>query len=275
MNTIDKIRALDPVTPEDVQQATRNREGAWQGLLARTAEESDDAPIKLRPRRPVARRLVPALVAASLIGGIAVTTVERSGNSQPEALAFTQQGDVLTITVIDLYADTKRFNRELKDHGISFELKLQPASPSVVGKEAAAGFSDGSNARLVTVGEAPAGCTIGGPSPCNITIAVNTAFKGEGVLEIGRPLRQGEAPLYAGALTDRGEPLEGAKYGLLRVGEAKEMLKQKGMHVSGYTAEYDDRNFSEERDSVPDNWYVRDGFQLGADDVRLRVSEKP
>ncbi|MEV6287989.1 hypothetical protein [Kribbella sp. NPDC051770] len=278
MNTMDKIRALDPVTAEEVQQATRNREGAWQGLLARTTQEEADAPVKLRPRRPVVRRLVPALVAASLIGGIAVTAYERSDDNRTEALSpalsFATENDTLKITVIDLYADTERFNRELKDHGINFELKLQPATPSVVGKEAAAAFSDGSNVRLVTVGETPVGCTIGGAAPCNITISVNTAFKGEGVLEIGRPLRPGEDPLYSGTLTDPGEPLEGAKFGVLRVGAAKEMLRQRGMHVSEYSAEFPDLGSSELRDDVPNEWFVLSGVWLGADKVRLDVSER-
>ncbi|GAB2560603.1 hypothetical protein [Kribbella endophytica] len=280
MNTLDKIRALDPVTDEDLQAATRNRDEVRSSVLSRAeateaGRPSAGGPSSVRQGWNRSRRWVPVLVAASLVGGIALTMVERSGNSQPEALAFAYQGDDLKITVVDLQADTKRFNRELEQQGLKFKLVLVPATPSLVGQETAAGFSDGSNARHVTVGETPAGCMLGVDTSCHIEISVAKDFRGEGVLEIGRPLRPDEAPLAAASLNAVGEPLAGAKWGVLRVGEAKEMLGKRGLHVSEYSAEFDERNYSEVRESVPDTWYVRDGVQVGAKDVKLTVSEKP
>lgn len=139
MNTMDKIRALDPVTPEDLHTASRNREGVWNGLLARTTEPGHAAdeptagrgrPVRRRAGWASPRRVVPVLVAASLIGGIAITAYERSDSSRTEALgpalSFATENDTLKITIVDLYADTDRFNRELKEHGIDFELSSNP-----------------------------------------------------------------------------------------------------------------------------------------------------
>lgn len=274
MTTLDKIKSLDPVTDEEIRTAAGRRDEVWRDVLSRAQHPEEEAtPAKAAPRRTVARRLVPVLVAASLVGGIALTMVERSGNSQPEALAFTYQGDDLKITVIDLQADTQRFNRELKAQGLNFKLVLAPATPSLVGQEMAAGFSDGSNARLVTVGESPAGCKVGVDPSCHIEISVSKDFRGEGTLEIGRPLRSGEDATYMGELDGPGEPLDGVKYQGLQVGQVLEMLRQRGVSVDEYRVEYSNGT-SENSHSVPADFSVTDGGLLGDGKGILWVTDK-
>jgi hypothetical protein len=272
MNTLDKIRALDPVTDEVLQAATRNREGMWNGLIARTAQEQ--VPTKLRPRRTVARRVVPVLVAASLIGGIAVTAYERSDGSRTEALgpalAFADNGSKLTITIVDLQADADRFNRELAEHQLKFTLTLQPASPSAVG-QVTAGFGDGNESSAPAVSQIPRGCEVGGASPCNITISIAKGYQGEGGLEIGRPPQPGEEILYNGDLADRGEPLAGLKYKGLPVSRVRELLRQRGFTVGEYVVSLGDR--SEGRATVPDHWIVQDGMLIKDHETRLMVRE--
>ncbi len=275
MTTLDKIRALDPVTDEDLSTATSNRDKVWKDVLSRTQAPVADtssagARSSARQRWSRGRRWVPVLVAASLVGGIALTVVERSGNSHPEALAFAYRGDDLKITVIDLQADTKRFNRELKQQGLNFKLELVPASPSVVGQETSGGYSDGSNARHVKVGAAPAGCRIGVDSPCHIEISVARGFRGEGFLRIGRPLRPGEKVSASGELNGRGEALEGVEYKDLQVGRALELLRQRGVSVHRFSVDY-----SEDRKSVPADFYVIQGTLLADGEAILWVSKKP
>ncbi|GAA1539235.1 hypothetical protein [Kribbella lupini] len=271
MTTLDQIRALDPVTDDELRTATRSRDKVWNDVVSRTQRTEKQA--TPRPRRAVARRLVPVLVAASLVGGIALTAVQRSGDSHPEALAFAYQGDDLKITVIDLQADTKRFNRELEQQGLKFKLVLVPATPSIVGQETSAGFSDGSNARHVTIGETPAGCKLGVDSSCHIEISVSKDFRGEGTLEIGRPLRPGETAAAMGDLGGPGEPLDGVKYQGLQVSQVLEMLRQRDVTVDEYRVDYSDGS-GKDAHSVPGNLYVTQGGLLADGKGILWVTDK-
>jgi hypothetical protein len=293
--TLDRIRALDPVTDDDRRSAASNREQAWQNLLARTAHESADAaspeasvgaaaqpargewpPSGRRPRRTAMRRVVPALVAASLIGGIAITAYERSGNSRTEALgpalAFADNGSRVTITIVDLQADADRFNRELQEHRLKFKLALQPVTPSIAGQITAEFGGDGNQPGDLTVGETPAGCEVGGPAPCHITISVAKDYHGEGELVIGRPLRPGEEAMSHADLGAKGEPLAGIRYQGQQVGQVRELLRQRGLTVREYEVSSADRN--ETRATVPDQWIVRGGMVVTDTETRLIVGPK-
>lgn len=272
-DTLDRIRALDPVTHEELQAATSSRDEVWNKLLTRTAQE-EQVPVRLRPRRSVARRVVPVLVAASLIGGIAGTAYERSDNSRTEALgpalAFADNGSRVTITIVDLQADADRFNRELADHQLKFKLNLVPASPSVVGQVVAGFGGDQNEPGDVRVGETPQGCEVGGAAPCNITISVAKDLRGEGELVLGRPLQPGEESVTFADLGAPKEPLAGVSYQGLQVGQVRELLRQRELTVLRYEVNLGDRN--ELRDTVPDNWKVRTGWMITGDQVVLGVN---
>ncbi|MFB6719044.1 hypothetical protein ACFCV3_02745 [Kribbella sp. NPDC056345] len=277
MTAIDKLRELNPVTDDEARELTRTKDLAWLDVLSKVQTTPQERPLKPKRRRRslVVRRLVPALVTVALLGGIALTVLERTGDSRTvaagPALAFSDEGRYRSIRIIDLEADSARFTKELKEHGLNFKIQLLAATPSSAGKLLWAGEMGDEGNDQFKVGEDPEGCTLGGPAPCAIEIKVPRDYTGAGELAIGRPMRPGEQAEQAGNLSDPGEPLAGVQYAGLSVGEVRALLEKRGYTVGKYV---DGASGIDLAHSVPDNWFVTEGELVVDKQVALRVQEK-
>jgi hypothetical protein len=219
--------------------------------------------------------LVPALVAAGLIGGIALTVVERTGDSRTEALgpalAFSDEGRYLQIKIVDLEADSARFNKELAEHDLKFHIELAPASPSLAGKPLTIGdFGTDASGGDFQVNDK--NCLRGDTGTCEIELKVPKQFQGEGLVIIGRPARPGEQIEYGGWLWERGEPLAGLKVVGQRVDHVRGLVEQHGYTVGRYRRSGGGPVLPAAE--VPDNWVVVDGELLVDKQVVLRVAPK-
>ncbi len=277
-STIDTLRDLNPVTDDEAQAITRTKDLAWLDVQFKAQSIVQEMPAKRR-RRPVVRRLVPALVAAGLIGGIALTVVDHSGSDRTQALgpalAFSDEGRYLKIKIVDLEADSARFNKELQERQLKFHIELAPASPSLAGKLLTIGdFGENGDGGEFKVSETPFNCVIGGAAPCNIELKVPKEFQGEGLVIIGRPARPGERVEYPGWLWEPGELLAGLKVEGQPVGQVRALVAQRGYTVGKYvrTASLDEPGIPPVE--VPDNWVVVEASLLVDKQVILRVRPK-
>jgi len=269
-DTLDLLRQLDPAAGDDpagaIGEMTRTE-------LLGSITASDPFPAGAQARRPrvAVRRLVPVLAAAAVIAAVAVIVVRLPGDSRQEALgpalSFTTEGKYLKVRVVDPEADSARFNKEFKEHGLDIKLKLVPSSPSIVGQHTAAGFGAGSQDIKTTV--YPAGCDNPPSYPCvpEFTIPVN--YKGHAELYIGRAAKPGERLVQSGPIDGRGEPLQGVKYVGQTVAVVVKTLEQRG-----YTAEYRVTvgNQTTSRKTVPPGWFVRSGSLVTTKHAILFVS---
>ncbi|GAA1591134.1 hypothetical protein GCM10009804_54150 [Kribbella hippodromi] len=261
-----------PVTPTARVVGTANVAKAGRGPFARR-------PFARRPfaRRPFARRslawrLVPVLAVGALVAGAAVTLIERPGGTKQEALgpalSFVTEGNVMKVKILDPEADSARFNKEFKDHGLDIKLRLLPVSPSLVGTNPAGVFSADADSIKTTF--EPANCLEERTTPCVPEFTIPLSYKGQADLYIGRAAKPGEKLGSSGDLGDRGEPLAGVKYHGMTVGAVKKLLADHGV-----SAEYRVNvrpNYTDSRDEVPANWIVRDGTLLRLDHAILFVS---
>ncbi|TDD61304.1 hypothetical protein E1263_08070 [Kribbella antibiotica] len=266
MNALDLVRSLDPTADADpaAQVAPETRAELLRDITA------EAAPIPLKSARSVRRRLVPVLAAAAAVAAITALVVHVPGdNDRPQALSFSTQGEVMKVRVVDPLADSKRFNKEFKAKGLDIKLVLEPASPSVVGKEVAMAASAGAAAGRITTVMYPAGCEERGTLPCVPEFTIPLDFQGEVSLIIGRAAEPGETYGTSGFIDGRGEALAGVKYANKTVGDVLKILGERG-----FTAEYrvETPGYSEPRDEVPTNWFVRDGVPASDHHVILFVS---
>ncbi|MFF1823542.1 hypothetical protein ACFVWG_39940 [Kribbella sp. NPDC058245] len=268
-DSLDLLRSLDPVAANDpAEQVTpETRAELLRNLTAETP------PIPLKSARSVRRRLVPVLAAAAAVAAITVFVVHVPGdNDRPQALSFTPHGEVMKVRVVDPLADSKRFNKEFKEHGLDVKLVLVPASPSIVGDNVAMGASSGAAAARITTTMYPAGCEEQRTRPCVPEFTIPLDLQGQVDLVIGRAAEPGEEYSSVGSVDGRGEPLAGVKFVNQTVGDVLKVLEQRG-----FTAEY--RVQSGERsdapDTVPASWFVHDGAAASDHHVILFVGPNP
>jgi hypothetical protein len=218
------------------------------------------------------------LVAAGVLGGIAASVIELPGGTRHEALSpalsFTTEGDFLKVRILDPEADSARFNKEFKAHGLDIELVLLPSSPSGIGRIAAEGSDASDPGRQIRHSADPAGCDQAGTYPCVPQLTIPTDYKGSAQLYIGRAARPGEDLTVSGPLDGRGEPLQGVKWRNMRVSAVLEILNKRGYTVAEYRVM--EGNNSQFRTSVPSNWYaVEGGFLQKGKQVVLAASPTP
>jgi hypothetical protein len=276
MKTLDLVRRLDPAAAGDPVRAVApgSREDMLTRIMHTPVAEGDAVGARARRRFP-ARRLVPVLVAAGLIGGIAISAVGLPGGTRQEALSpalsFTTEGKFLKVTILDPEADSQRYNEEFKAHHLDIELLLIPASPSRVGV-ADGQMYWGDDKGHIDFHTMPAGCQDAGTYPCVPEFTIPLNYKGSVRLGIGRAAKPGEQFGMAGPLNGRGEPLEGMKWLNQPVGKIAAVLKERG-----YTVTYAVRGADQEQSGpVPPNWYVVEPSVLEAGKrVSLGVSPTP
>lgn len=253
-DTIDTIRKLNPVRDEDVGRAIAPETKAQ--LIDRIT--ADRLPTTEAPRRRIRRRLVPALMATGLAASAAVFLVDLPGDDTPRALSFTEQGNFLIVKILDLHADSERYNKEFKKRGLDIKLRLAPVSPASVGQNVAQGY-EGPNTKSIETFDDPPGCSNAGSYPCVPSFKIPLNYKGTADLYIGRAAAPDERYAVHGSIGDRGEALHGVRWQNEPVGEVLKILKSRGHVVDKYFVGRDPGLPENPRQTVPDTWYVVHG----------------
>jgi hypothetical protein len=192
MNHDDLIRRLATATDEKVagmvSPQTRND---LADQIMRTGVEPGPA----RQRRRVlfvgaplaAAAVTAAVVAASVVSSGSPGVKDHPGpvRAEPAALTFSTQGGYLVVKVKDPLADPARYNREFAAHGMNIDLKLVPASPTVVGTVVMSELPQ-------SVKFIPAKGKCFSDGACPVGVRIPLSFHGSGVLVFGRAARPGE-----------------------------------------------------------------------------------
>ncbi|MFF5209284.1 hypothetical protein [Streptosporangium sp. NPDC000396] len=250
----------------------------------------DDTPrsspaVTRRQRRWSRPRWLITIPAVAILAGaaLAVTVVVRPGAVGPvhvgpaEALAFTRNGDYIDVRIIDPDADPERYRREFAAHGLNVDLKMEPASPSLVGRMMHVSIegettviSNGSLASKVKEIDDESDC---GDVRCKAGVSIPVDLKKRVEVIFGRAPRPGERYEMGGDPTARGEVLEGMSLKNKTVGEVKRMAQERHAMIQGYYgADPGDQpgaprssgwDYSEHvlrPESVPDTWYVHEAW---------------
>ncbi|GAA1780123.1 hypothetical protein [Streptomonospora arabica] len=225
---VDASEGLDPA-----------RSGARE-LLATITEKNQEPAVA--PKRTARRLLVAVPVAAVLAaGGVAATALMPTSAPDPvapqeaAALEIDVDDGLVVAEVKDPTADPERYAEEFAEHGLDVDLKLIPASPTLVGKLT---YLDqnmtgkGTDDRDVEVIESPEQCTPDGGCPVGVRIPKDYANPVQ--LAFGRAPEKGEKYQATNAATAPGEALEGVDVVGMTVGEARGVLADNGQEVAEY-----------------------------------------
>ncbi|GGO26152.1 hypothetical protein GCM10010116_52500 [Microbispora rosea subsp. aerata] len=243
---------------------------------------------------PVTALLVGAAVLMQIImhpGEIGPMTV-----GPTKALAFTRNGDYIDVRILDPDADPERYRQDFAAHGLNVELKMKPASPSLVGAIVSAsspqrmvvfhndGFEikDGTRSRRIKKIEG----TDCGRTWCLAGVSIPVDLHSPFEVIFGRTALPGERYEITGDPTARGEILEGVKLANKTVGEVRIMLQQRHATVSRYYkappepagrgGSGDVTEHPLQAEDVPDTWYVHEALgDPEKDAVRLIVAPRP
>lgn len=276
---IDAVtRGLNPTPHTEISDA------AWTDLSdgITTADLPDSTRITRRTTtRP---RFALAAAATLLIGGVvAATVINRPGQDLPQALSVTDQGEWLTVRVVDENADPQAYNQQFKRLGLNIKVKMVPVTPPMVGKYATFQYvvgSDGTKLGLLKPGEnCPATLNEADPG-CQYGVEVGKKFKGEAEIMFGRAARPGEQYQYMpGQSNGPGEELAGLSYKNKRVAEVRKLIAARGVTIGGYLNSKPEMvkgvTTIKDVDPVPEDWYVHEVWPRSPGVVELWIGPQP
>ncbi|WP_433163204.1 hypothetical protein [Kribbella sp. CA-247076] len=272
------VRGLASTRTDD-----RITDAAWSELAENVTSEHAP-PLTLAPPRRRRPRLVLAAAASLLVVGVvAAAVVNRPGQDLPQAMSVTDQGDWLTVRVIDQNADPRAYNQQFKKLGLNIKVKMVPVAPSAVGKYATFMYnegSDGSKLGLLRPGEnCPATLNASDPG-CQYGVEVGKTFKGKAEIHFGRAARPGERYQYIPSdAAAPGEELAGLSYKNKRVSEVQKLIAARGVSIGGYlnskTEIIDGVNTAKEVDPAPADWYVHEAQPESPGVVVLWIGTEP
>ncbi|MEV6868506.1 hypothetical protein AB0M44_46980 [Streptosporangium subroseum] len=302
-NDLKQLRSM--VEAHDPARRVRADPLAMSATLKKITDDTTRTPPAAKRRWSRRRWLIAIPVAAALTGAaLALTVVVQPGDVGPvhvgpaKALAFTQNGDYLDVRILDPNADPQRYRTDFAAHGMNVDLKMKPASPSLVGTMISVSSfkgmmihnpngkfelkgKEGSTWIEMIDGGSDCGnmwCTAGVRIPVNLREPIEIIF--------GRASRPGERYEITGDPTARGEVLEGLNLRNRTVAEVGLMLQQRRATVQQYYQDSPEPpagghgwDYSEhvlQPEDVPGTWYVHEAF--GGHDkntVRLVVASWP
>jgi len=228
------------------------------------------------PRRPHRRLLLPLLAGltavATLVSWLLSSVI--GGPADASALDIHRSGGFYDVTVKQLFAEPQQYQKELRHRGLPIELRVVPVSPSAVGmvfpfEKSYNGLSEEQISRrndLIQPITRPGSCFI----ECTIGIRIPVGLREQARIELGRPGRPGEKLIGFGRLDNPGEPLQCVPFVNHRVGEVRTLLAQRRLSVVRYAIP-----LKGSRTSVPDSWYVQDGWLVETDKVLLVAASTP
>ncbi|MFF5207902.1 hypothetical protein [Streptosporangium sp. NPDC000396] len=190
------------------------------------------------------------------------------------ALDIKQEGDSYVITVKDLFADPKMYERELNARGLKIALDVEPAPPSLEGQmmvmdPQANGLS---NVELATREDLIT--TVDRPGPCDrmmgcpIGLKVPVSYKGEAEISLARKARPGEMYKWRASLSSSGELLHCVDFVNKTLDEVRPLLEKRGISLKPVTY----GGNANTRIPEAGSWYVHDGVLESATSALILVS---
>jgi len=243
--------------------------------------------LPLAPAEPIpparhrrTRRLVlfgtPAAVvagaAAAVLAAVVLSPSSPSGPrpAQADVLDITTVGDLVVARVSDPTADPARYAAEFAERGLDVDLRLVPASPTVVGTVVTLAADP-----TVQVIEAPEQCTTPGGASCPVGIRIPAGHQGHIEVAFGRAPGPGEHYESSNKATAPGEALAGLDLTGRRVSEVRDILGEHGQQATQFRA--NSATSAETRelsaDEVPGDWYVHSVGLWAPGEVMLFVGE--
>ncbi|MFI6604815.1 hypothetical protein ACIBHX_52085 [Nonomuraea sp. NPDC050536] len=280
----------------DPARQVRADSAALSATLQEIIDTPRSSPTVTRRQRLRPRWLIAVPAAAILAGAaLAVTVVVRPGDVGPvhvgpaEALAFTRNDDYIDVRIVDPNADPERYRSEFTAHGLDVDLRLEPASPSLVGRmidaEIEGETTVTSNGHLVSKIKEIDDDSDCGSTWCKAGVSIPVDLKKHVNILFGRAARPGERYESAGDPTARGEVLEGIDLQNKTVAEVKRLVQERHATIQQYYGAQPEDSGSQNWDyeshilrpeTVPDTWYVHEAW--GGHDkntVRLVVASWP
>ncbi len=245
-----------------------------------TASAATPAVTPARRVRPVRRGALVGVGIAAAVAGAVVATGALSPSSTPtgpapaaaDVLDITTEGDLVVARVSDPDADPERYAAEFAEHGLDVDLRLVPASPTVVGTvvyldDNADGT--GTDERPVETIEAPGACLPGGGGGCPVGIRIPANYTNRIDVVFGRQAEPGESYDSSTDAFAPGEALEGLELEGLTVGEVKDVIAERDQVLAEYRYMPAGSSSTEspDADEVPDDWYVYDVSLSGPGEV--------
>lgn len=270
MNHGDPIRRLATITDED---AARHVSDAARADLAEQIMATPPAPAGRRRRLLFAGAPLAALAAgAAALVAWSTASGGTPHRAEPAALSFSTSGKYLIVKVRDPYADPKRYAREFAAHGMKIQLRMVPASPSIVGTVVE--MDDGQGIETITAkGECWTG---GGGYACPVGVKIPLGYHRSAGITFGRPARPGEPYVSTTSAFAPGEELHCVDIRRRTVGQALALLERHKITVALFNYESQPGRFGNTRDrsKIPDSWYVVNADPYAPGQVMLEVQPK-
>ncbi|MFI6521768.1 hypothetical protein ACIBF1_39880 [Spirillospora sp. NPDC050679] len=250
--------------------------------------------ITATPRRAPRRRFrpwfrmrfaVPVLAGLTAAAVLAGWTLPGLGARPAAALDIRQEGGYYIVTVEDHFAEPQRYAAQLRERGLDIDLQVKPVSPGLEGMiftpydPRLNNVSEAEQARrtdLIVPIERPgacaafAHCAVGLKIPVGYRAYQGPDHRGPARIMLGRRARPGERYVGFGQLNNPGEPLACRKFAGKRVGEVVAMLRERGATVTQFAVPQ--KGF---RSSVPEDWYVHEGWLTEPGKALLVADAKP
>ncbi|MCO6004664.1 hypothetical protein NE236_06695 [Actinoallomurus purpureus] len=247
MNDIDElVGRLARVRDGDLAGA-RHRPAARALLDQVTAATGRTAPARRFPRRLVLSATAAALAIGAVIG-IGLGGPHDPSRHDPKTrnvsavLAIQHRGKVYTVLVNDAFADRREYAKELRKAGLTVDLSVVPASPSLAGRLLGVSVGDSPKGPKddggdTSVDDYPVKCYTA-PHECPLGLQISTTNPRIPIkVLLGRRARPGE--VYdrdggRGDVTAKGEALQGARIEGHTLAEVMALLRQHHLSVAGY-----------------------------------------
>ncbi len=277
MNAIDDIRRLAYVTDDEAARLVgpqARADLAEQIMATEVTEVTEKAP---RPRRTLRLGLPLAAVAATAAVVTVVTVGGTGGHATRSngpvvmsnaALTFSTQGKYLVVKVRDPLADPARYKKEFAARGLDIDLRLVPASPSVVGTVV---YMDGVTGLKII--SAKGECYSGGGA-CPVGVRIPADFKGHAGITFGRAARPGEPYNSTNSSFAPGEELHCVDVRGKTVRTVLALLKRHKMSAALFNYMSKPNYFSNVGPGkIPDSWWVTNADPYALGEVQLFVQK--
>jgi hypothetical protein len=242
VNDIDELVGRLARVRDDDLAGARHRPAARALLDQVTAATGRRAPARRFPRRLVLSATAAALAIGAVIG------IGLGGRQDPKTrnvsavLAIQHRGKVYTVFVKDAFADRREYAREFRKAGLTVDLSVVPASPSLVGRLLGVSVGDSPKGPKddgggTSVDEYPVKCYTA-PHECPLGLQISTTNPRIPIkVLLGRSARPGEVYDREGGrgdVTAKGEALQGARIEGHTLAEVMALLRQHHLSVAGY-----------------------------------------
>ncbi|GII80687.1 hypothetical protein Sru01_56690 [Sphaerisporangium rufum] len=205
-----------------------------------TRQSRDEAGTAPPPPAPSRRPRFAGRLAAGAVAAAAVTVAAVAGNAVLGKDASTAQAavvcakdrDHVIARIMDPLADRRRLGEDFRACGFDIDLRLVPASPSVVGTIV---MMEGDR-RIHTIDDPS--CRTAGGGACPIGLRIEAGFTGRATVVLGRAARPGEPYDSTNSSTAKGEALEGVPVEGRTVAAVEALVAREHLTIARYNVQW-------------------------------------